>query len=359
MLRKLFFIPLLLAANHVTALAGSSSLVISQVYGGGGNAGATYKNDFIEIFNRGTENVDVTGWSVQYASSAGTSWQVTNLSGTVAPGQYYLIQGSAGASGTTSLPDPDATGAINMSATSGKVALANSQTPFTIACPGAIDVVGFGTATNCSETSPTSNLSNSTAALRAGNGCTDTDSNSADFAVGAPAPRNSASALFVCGAPQTLTITTISLPAATLNVSYSMMLTATGGGGAKTWSASGLPGNLVIDDTTGVITGTPVTISGSPFSVTVMVNDATGSASQTFSLVVGEAPSCTGAISIGQIQGSGDASPLAGKAVTTSGIVTALRSNGFFLQSPAPGDNHAALPMVFSFSRRVHPPVRP
>src|SRR6185436_4721208 len=40
-------------------------VVISQVYGGGGNAGAVYTNDFIEIFNRGTTTVDLSGWSVQ------------------------------------------------------------------------------------------------------------------------------------------------------------------------------------------------------------------------------------------------------------------------------------------------------
>ena len=68
------------------------AVVISQVYGGGGNTGATYKNDFIEIFNNGNTSVSLTGWSVQYASSTGTSWTVTNLSGIINPGQYYLIQ---------------------------------------------------------------------------------------------------------------------------------------------------------------------------------------------------------------------------------------------------------------------------
>ncbi len=32
----------------------SPNLVVSQVYGGGGNTGATFTDDFIEIFNRGT-----------------------------------------------------------------------------------------------------------------------------------------------------------------------------------------------------------------------------------------------------------------------------------------------------------------
>jgi len=55
-----------------SALAASPDTVISQVYGGGGNTGATYKNDFIELFNRGGSVVSVAGWSVQYASTAGT-----------------------------------------------------------------------------------------------------------------------------------------------------------------------------------------------------------------------------------------------------------------------------------------------
>src|SRR5262245_51864969 len=73
------------------------SVSISQVYGGGGNSGATIKNDFIELYNRGTTAIDLTGWSVQYASAGGTSWQVTALSGSIAPGGYYLVKEAAGA----------------------------------------------------------------------------------------------------------------------------------------------------------------------------------------------------------------------------------------------------------------------
>ena len=101
---------------------GSPTLVISQVYGGGGNSGAKYKNDFVELFNRGTTAVSVSGWSVQYASATGSSWQVTTLSGTIQPGHYYLVQEAAGSGGTTNLPTPDATGSISMSLSSGKVA---------------------------------------------------------------------------------------------------------------------------------------------------------------------------------------------------------------------------------------------
>lgn len=47
-----------------------------KVYGAGGNSGANLKNDFIEIFNGGASEVDVSGWSVQYASSSGNNWYI-------------------------------------------------------------------------------------------------------------------------------------------------------------------------------------------------------------------------------------------------------------------------------------------
>ena len=80
------------------ALAGTAhaEVVISQVYGGGGNASAPYRSDFIELHNNGMEAVDLSTWSVQYASSTGTSWQRTNLSGSIAPGGYYLVKQADG-----------------------------------------------------------------------------------------------------------------------------------------------------------------------------------------------------------------------------------------------------------------------
>jgi hypothetical protein len=81
----------------VSAIAqGSSDLVISQIYGGGGNAGAPYRNNFVELFNRGDIPVSVAGWSVQYSSANASDWQVTLLSGVVPPGRYFLIQQAAG-----------------------------------------------------------------------------------------------------------------------------------------------------------------------------------------------------------------------------------------------------------------------
>ncbi len=192
-------------AASVPVRASSSTIVISQVYGGGGNSGATLKNDFIELFNRGNTTVSLAGWSVQYASSAGTTWQVTSLSGSLAAGQHYLVQEAAGTGGTVNLPTPDAVGTIAMSATNAKVALLNSTTLLmNVSCPtggSLIDFVGYGTA-NCFEgPAAAPGLTNTTADLRANNGCSDTDNNSADFAAGPPAPRNTASAITSCIGP--------------------------------------------------------------------------------------------------------------------------------------------------------------
>lgn len=180
--------------------SGFSQVVISQVYGGGGNSGATYKNDFVELFNPTSAAVDLSGWSVQYASATGSSWQVTLLSGSIAPGQYYLVQQGAGTAGTVDLPTPDATGTIFMSGTAGKIALVNNTTALSGVCPaGFIDLVGFGGTASCFEGSgPTAAPSNTLAVLRNNNGCQDNNNNAADFATGAPNPRNTASPLNSC-----------------------------------------------------------------------------------------------------------------------------------------------------------------
>lgn len=177
-------------------------VVISQIYGGGGNAGATLTNDFVELFNRGTTAVDLTGWSVQYAGAATSgTWSVTPLSGSIAPGGYYLVQQAAGSGGTTPLPTPDATGTIAMSNGAGKVALQNTTAAIAGACPlsGTADLVGYGATANCFEgAGATANTSNTTAALRKRGGCFDSDSNTVDFAIGNPVPRNSSSPVRSC-----------------------------------------------------------------------------------------------------------------------------------------------------------------
>ncbi|QDQ29222.1 nuclease [Chitinimonas arctica] len=177
--------------------------VISQVYGGGGNSGSVWRNDFIELFNRGDAPVTLDGWSVQYASASGSNWQKTSLSGVLQAGQYYLVQQAAGAGGTQNLPNPDAIGALTLSGTAGKVALVNNDTPLPCGSSCAltanvVDFVGFGSANNA-EGGAAPAPSNTLSVLRGAVGCSDSNSNSADFSTGMPVPRNRATAPHLCG----------------------------------------------------------------------------------------------------------------------------------------------------------------
>ena len=187
----------------------TANLVISQVYGGGGNTGATFKNDFIEVFNRGTTTVDVAGWSVQYTSAAGTgAWSVTPVCAAgpclLPPGRYFLVQEGQGAGGTSNLPTPDALGTIIMTTGAGKVALSSSTTPFSGSCPAntnIFDIAGYGASATCFEgTGPTAAPDNTTADFRKAGGCTDTNDNAGDFFVSAPFPRNTSSPTNNCTA---------------------------------------------------------------------------------------------------------------------------------------------------------------
>lgn len=207
---RLLAVLLALAVLAVPSAVGSGTgaLVISQIFGGGANAGAPFASDYVELFNRGSSAVDIGGWTVQYATAAGTTWQATALAGTIQPGRYYLVELAGGSSGGA-LPTPDATGSTNLSATSGKIALVRGTGPLSCgATPGSCsaeplveDLVGYGTASDYEGAGAVEVLSSTTAALRAGGGCTDTDANSADLDAGAPAPRNSGSAANPCSGP--------------------------------------------------------------------------------------------------------------------------------------------------------------
>jgi hypothetical protein len=194
------------------ASAGSSDVVVSQIYGGGGNAGATFRNDYVELFNAGTVAVDLSSWTVQYATAAGTTWQTTALAGTIAPGRYYLVQLASNADVGAPLPPADATGTSNLGGNSGKIALVRGASALTCgasagscsADPLVADLVGYGSSSDFEGAGSAAALSNTTAAVRANDGCTDTGDNATDFTAATPAPRNSASPVNSCaGAPST------------------------------------------------------------------------------------------------------------------------------------------------------------
>ncbi|MCP2013321.1 putative extracellular nuclease [Deinococcus sp. HSC-46F16] len=177
------------------------SLVISQVYGGGGNNSAPYRSDFVELFNRGTQSVSLSGLSLQYTSATGsfTGTPFALPAATLQPGQYYLVKMADGANTAAPALSPDASGTFAMSGTAGKIALVNNADAITGAADAdVIDFVGFGGANEREGAAATPAPSNTASIFRKLNGCQDTNQNGNDFVTGAPAPRNSASPLNVC-----------------------------------------------------------------------------------------------------------------------------------------------------------------
>jgi uncharacterized repeat protein (TIGR01451 family) len=241
-----------------------SHVRISQIYGGGGNSGATYTHDFIELFNPADTAVDLSGWSVQYASATGATWQITGLSGAIPAKSYYLIQQAQGSGGTTPLPTPDASGTIAMAAANGKVALTNSATALSGYCPTGtqiIDFVGYGNA-NCFEGSgATPALGNTTAAIRLGDGCTDNDNNAGDFVAGAPVPRNSSSPSKDCSADIVITKSGPAKALAGGIIEYTLMVTNNGFPVAGDLVVTDIfpEGTSYLSDTSGITPNEPVT----------------------------------------------------------------------------------------------------
>ncbi|MEU2780104.1 lamin tail domain-containing protein, partial [Streptomyces sp. NPDC007162] len=187
------------AGLSINAMAASHEALIAEVYGGGGNSGATYTNDFVELGNAGSGSVDLSGYSVQYlpgAPTASSKWQSTPLTGSLAGGGRYLVQEAAGTGGTKALPTPDATGSINMSGTNGTVALVTGSDPLTCltaadcqADPRVKDLVGFGTAVVHEGNGAAAGAGNTASVARSAS-LADTDDNAADFTAGDPSPQN-------------------------------------------------------------------------------------------------------------------------------------------------------------------------
>jgi Tol biopolymer transport system component len=240
----------------------AANLVISQVYGGGNNSGASYQHDFIEIFNRGTTTVDfsLTNYSAQYASAGANfgSSKTDLISGMIAPGHYFLIQESGGTANGVALPVPDAAGTIAMGNTSGKVVLVAGTTSLpAFICPGddgvapfnpndaaIADFIGYGSV-SCYEgpTGPAPAPGNTTAGFRKAGGCTDTNDNTADFFVSTPNPRNSSSPANSCsgGSTPNLTLNDVTVAegsSGTITATFTVSLSAPANGADVTFDIS-------------------------------------------------------------------------------------------------------------------------
>ena len=366
----------LLSAGLITLSGGAlaASVVISQVYGGGGNSGAPYKNDYVELFNAGSSAVSLNGMSVQYASATGTGnfGQVVALPNvTLQPGQYYLVKEGAGAGAGVDLPTPDATGTAAMAKDNGKVVLVNSKDA--LACNGGstacttaqkaliIDLVGYGSA-NFYEGTAAPAVSNTLAAFRKDSGCQDTNSNSADFSTGAPAPRNTATAVHQCSGPEPVNkpiVTTC--PALTVDRGVGGSIAISGSDEDSIVNGLTATGSLPAGITLNNVVLSSADGGKATASVSVAASVATGTYTVPLHFTNNEAQTADCSVQVTvqagsavtriyEIQGEGSSSPLVGQTVTTEGVVTAIISTGFYLQDEQGDGNPLTSDGVFVYT---------
>ena len=199
----------------------STTLVLSQVYGGGGGSTGTYIYDYVEIKNISNTSQSLSGLSLVYGSATGnfsSSFSLPAVS--LVSGQYYLVQLSNAGTGGSPFPVPPDAASTNilMSGSSGKIALATANFPLSTCgaaatpCSAAqlaqlVDWVAYGAAGNGSAgngeggTSVNNGIAMTSVqgGVRKDSGCTDTDNNNLDFdVITNPIPRNSASPRILC-----------------------------------------------------------------------------------------------------------------------------------------------------------------
>ncbi|HRQ22648.1 MAG TPA: lamin tail domain-containing protein, partial [Anaerolineales bacterium] len=361
------------AVNAAVPPVAVGNVVISQIYGGGGNSGATYTHDFIELYNQTSSSVDLTGWSVQYASATGSSWNVTALSGSIAPGGYYLIQQAAGAGGTTPLPTPDATGSAAMAAGAGKVALVNIATALSGTCPtgeSIIDFVGYGTTASCFEgIGPAPAPSNTTAIFRKDGGNQDTDNNNADFETGVPNPRNSS---FGAGDDAPEVVSTFPLDDATdfpttgnITVTFSEPVDVTGTwfelicttSGTVLATVSGGPTTFTLNPDADLVAGETCTLTIYAANVTDQdANDPPDNMEADYSITFSVLNACILPFTpIYDIQGSGPVAAITGPVITQGVVVGDYEGpsptlRGFYIQDPDGDGDPATSDGIFVFN---------
>ncbi len=356
-----------LASLGLAAPAGAAVL-ISQVYGGGGNGGATLTHDFVELHNTGNATVSLAGMTLQYASATAAGFSASNnalaLGGSIGPGGYFLIQLARGTGGTQALPTPDfapTSNVLALSGSAGKLVLVPGAA--ISGCPAAgsvLDLVAYGSTALCFEGSgPAPGTGNSQSVLRdaAGGGCADSQHNNADFSAVTAAPRNSASAAVVCGVAGNQPITA-TCPAASVAAGSAALLST---------SATD-PDSLVTSAT--AVGVWPAGFGLGSFSA---ANAAGGTATQMLHVAANITPgayilglqwansdaqtaSCSfivtiaGVTPIPSIQGSGARSPFEGQTVVTTGVVTKVNNNGFFLQDLVGDGNPLTSDGLFVFT---------
>jgi predicted extracellular nuclease len=354
------------AVDITPALAASNSVVISEFRVRGPQGG---NDEFIELYNLSSSPVNIGGWKVNGSNNAGTTSTRATIPANIVvnPGCHYLLtnSGSSGYSGSVTGDQTYSTGVTD----DGGIALLNGTT--------VIDAVGMSTGSAYKEGTQLASLG-STNANRgyerkpggtSGSG-TDTDNNSADFQLKTPSdPQNSSSVcigqstgISAVGAanPATVDIASTTLLTVTISpntatgVSVSADLTPLGGAANTAFYDDGTHGDATAGDDVFSLSYTiPNSTQTGAQTLPVSASDGQGHTASTTISVTVNPPQLT----IMEIQGSGDRSPYESKSVRTTGVVTAVKSNGFWIQDLSGDGNPATSDGLFIFGGSPKPAV--
>jgi predicted extracellular nuclease len=344
------------SASQPTA-ATSSGVVISEFRFRGPVGG---NDEFVELLNAGTSAVDVSGWKLQGCASAtgNASDRATIPAGvSLAAGQHYLFfnNAAAGYSGTVvgdqgyATGFTDGAGARIVSAAAVIVDSVGGSGTGGIQCREGTGIVGM----------PTTNGDQSYE--RRNGGTQDTDDNVADFQGPKPGnPQNRFSGFD--DAPRVMSTAPANAqsgvtPNASITIAFSELVNVSAGwfsisctvSSAHTATMAGGQTTFTLDPDSNFATSETCTVT--VFAANVTDQDANDppdnmAANYVFTFTTVAPPTL-----IREIQGASHISPKMGQTVSgVSGIVTARRSNGFYMQDPSPDADDATSEAIFVFT---------
>lgn len=179
------------------SISTANYVVIYEIFGGGGSSGTYYDKDYVVLYNPTSKPINISSYTIQYASATGTSWTKTTLIGSINPYSYYLVTG-AGTSGTNTLPTADASNtSLAMQAVSAKIALVSDSVILTGSqatgqrSSTVVDFVGYGVNATSYEGSGYTPSTSVTSSVRRVSAFFDTNNNNTDFVSGTPDGKNS------------------------------------------------------------------------------------------------------------------------------------------------------------------------
>jgi endonuclease/exonuclease/phosphatase family metal-dependent hydrolase len=350
------------------AHAVSSTIVINQIFGAGGNSGSSLNADFIELYNLTSSAINISGYSIQYASSGGTTATVNLLpSGASIPAHgYYTAAATPSATVGACFAEDAVVSTIAFSGTSGKIYLVSSTTALTAAqiaapdnattSPTVVDMIGYGVATVYEGSGPAPIETVTTGDIRTN--FIDTDNNAADFTANTVSASNihtsttpAAHTSCVSTPPTATAAATPSTQVQGSAVLFTVKVTpGTGTGITVTADLSGIGGSATqpLNDTgtNGDVTSGDNTYS---YSYTLPSNTTIKSYSIPFTVTDTQLDSVTVSPVTLIVNSSVAVTPIhtlqaapstyIGTNVNVQGIVTAIRATGFYLETPTGSQN--------------------